>query len=311
MRSHFSYQSNCVLVTGASGFIGQHLCQKLLELEARVVGIYLNHAPATEGIEWLKLDLTEPLAVQQLVHNLQPDYIFHLASAVDGRRELEVLQKTIENNFLTTINILSAAQQLGTCKKIVLTNSQEEPERGDPNAIPCSPYAAAKHAASAYARMFHALYNLPVVIARVFMVYGPGQRDLNKLVPYTILQALRQQSPQISSGQRKVDWIYVGDVVEGLLHLGCANNLDGETIDLGSGQFHTVAEVATKILMQIAPGLEPSIGALPERKLEQQRLAKVSDTANKLNWQTQVSLEQGLSETIAWYRLQQQSNQID
>ncbi|KXI28313.1 NAD-dependent epimerase/dehydratase family protein [Paraglaciecola hydrolytica] len=305
MDSHSPYKSACVLVTGASGFIGLHLCQRLLKLGARVVGIYLSQKPLVIGIEWIQLDVTELGAVKALIDNLQPTYIFHLASTVDGRRELKAVQATFENNLLSTINVLSATQQLGSCKKLVLTHSQEEPERGDSNGVPCSPYAAAKYAASAYARMFHALYNLPVVIARIFMVYGPGQRDLNKLVPYTILQALNQRSPQISSGQRKIDWIYVSDVVEGLLRLGCSTELDGQTIDLGSGQFYTVADVVTKILKQIAPDLKPSIGALPERKLEQQRLAKVSETAQKLNWQSQVSLDEGLNQTIAWYQTQQ------
>ena len=75
--------------------------------------------------------------------------------------------------------------------------------------------------------MFHALYKLPVVIARVFMVYGPAQQDLTKLVPYVILSILRGETPKISSGGRPVDWIYVSDVVDGFMALAERPGIDG------------------------------------------------------------------------------------
>ena len=123
----------------------------------------------------------------------------------------------------------------------------EEPERGDPNPVPSSPYAASKFASSAYARMFHALYGLPIVIARVFMVYGPGQKDHRKLVPYTILQALDGNTPELSSGVRMIDWIHVNDVVDGFAADGLQKpDLKGETVDLGSGHPHSIKEIVEK-----------------------------------------------------------------
>jgi len=185
---------------------------------------------------------------------------------------------------------------------MVLTNSVEEPDRGDPEAVPSSPYAASKFAASAYARMFHALYGLPTVVARVFMVYGPDQKDRRKLVPYTILKALDGEAPELSSGVRKVDWIYVDDVVDGLLQLGVKPGLEGETIELGSGRAHTVREVVEEVLRQIDPTIEGRFGALAERAMEQERLANVDEARAKADWQTKVALEDGLARTIAWYR---------
>jgi nucleoside-diphosphate-sugar epimerase len=178
----------------------------------------------------------------------------------------------------------------------------EEPDRGDPNAVPCSPYAASKFAASAYARMFHSLYDLPAVIARVFMVYGPGQKDRRKLVPYTILKALNGEAPELSSGLRKIDWIYVDDVIDGLLQLGGKAGLEGETIELGSGTTHTVREVVEEILRQIDPGLHGHFGAIGDRPMEQEHLARVDEARAKADWQAKVTLQEGLARTIAWYR---------
>jgi nucleoside-diphosphate-sugar epimerase len=92
----------------------------------------------------------------------------------------------------------------------------------------CSPYAAAKFAASAYGRMFHALYHTPVTILRLFMVYGPGQQDLRKLVPYVTLALLKGEMPRVSSGVREVDRIYVDDVAAGYLAAATATGVEGE-----------------------------------------------------------------------------------
>jgi len=135
-----------------------------------------------------------------------PDIIFHLASFVSGRRELEFVLPALRSNFLSTVNLLVCATTLG-CRKVVLTGSLEEPEGDIESAVPApSPYAAAKGAASAYARMFYALYGTSVVTARLFMVYGPGQNDHKKLVPYVTRSLLKNQVAELMSGTREVDW---------------------------------------------------------------------------------------------------------
>ncbi len=302
MDSNSTFQGASVLVTGASGFIGTHLCRHLSQQGARVTGAYLNNVPSGDHAEWVRLDLTDLEAVRDVIHNIRPGFIFHLASCVEGRRELDAVLPTFENNLTSTINVMIAAQEAGCCKRLVITNSQEEPERSDPNAVPSSPYAASKFAASAYARMFHALYGLSIVIARVFMVYGPEQKDRRKLVPYTILKALEGKAPELSSGLRKVDWIYVCDVVDGLLQLSCQPGLEGQTIELGSGQSHTIKEVVEEILGQIDPAIKGRFGVVTDRAMEQERIANVSETRTKLDWLARVELEQGLARTIAWYR---------
>lgn len=297
-----TFKGSSVLVTGASGFIGTHLCRSLSRLGARVSGTYLHDIPAGDHAEWIRLDLTDLNMVRTAFQSIRPAFVFHLAGSVLGNRGLDAVLPTFQNNLAGSISVMIAAHESGCCERLIITNSMEEPERGDPNPVPSSPYAASKFASSAYARMFHALYGLPIVIARVFMVYGPGQKDHRKLVPYTILQALDGNTPELSSGVRMIDWIHVNDVVDGLLQMGCKAGLEGETVDLGSGHPHSIKEIVEKILGSIDPEIKGQFGAEADRPMEQQRIADTRATKDKLGWQARIELDQGLAKTIAWYR---------
>ena len=216
------------LVTGAAGFIGSALCRGLTQAGMEVHGVSRTERVVTDSCaRWHSNRLDDIEAVRALFKAARPDYVFHLASHVAGSRAIELVLPTFSANLTSTVNLLTAATELG-CERILLTGSLEEPEPGPDHAVPSSPYAAAKFAASAYGRMFHALYNTPVAILRLFMVYGPGQQDLRKLVPYVTLSLLKGQTPELSSGVRKVDWIYVDDVVAGYLAAATAKGVEGE-----------------------------------------------------------------------------------
>ncbi len=301
-RSTFAEKK--ILVTGASGFIGSNLCHRLYNTGAEVNGVY-HHSSRVEHddqVRWWQCDLADGAAVHNLLARIKPDIIFHLASHVAGSRSLELVLPTFQSNLTSNVNLLTAATEVG-CDRMVITGSMEEPTQNDSHVIPASPYAAAKWAGSAYARMFHALYHTPVAIARVFMVYGPGQRDLNKLIPYSILSLLRKQVPKLTSGQRQVDWIYVEDVVDGLLAMARSPNIEGQTIDLGSGEFVSIQDVMLRLVAVMNAPIKPSFGSIPERPMEQIRLADIADTYSKIKWKPQTDIEKGLEQTVAWYRL--------
>ena len=293
------YSGARVLVTGANGFIGEHLARTLADQGAEVVGVYRSQPVDTLKINWQQCDLSDLNAVKRLLADAKPDYLFHLASHVLGRRDPDVVLSTFNSNLVSTVNLLTLCQEQDL-QRIVLSNSLEEPERGDPHAVPSSPYAASKFAASAYGRMFHALYDMPVAIARIFMVYGPAQKDMKKLIPYVITELLHHRAPSLSSGVRPVDWIFVADLVQGLLAMGATDQVNGETIDLGSGSTHSVREVVEKLAEMIDNGVEPSFGALQDRAMEQVQMADVSATEKCTGWRPHTTLEDGLRQTIDW-----------
>jgi UDP-glucose 4-epimerase len=301
MISSSQFLGQKILVTGASGFIGSHLCRRLCSVGAEVHGTSRTRRAGNDmGIHWWQGDLADTEMVRKLLTTVRPDVIFHLASYVAGTRDVDAVMPMFQSNLANTVNLLTLTNDVG-CRRIVLAGSLEEPELGDPQAVPCSPYAAAKWAASAYARMFHALYRLPVVILRIFMVYGPAQHDLRKLIPYVTRSLCRGEAPKLSSGNREVDWVYVEDVVEGFLAAAQAADVEGQTIDIGSGALVPVRTVVEHLVRLINPQIEPLFNALPDRPFEQVRVADSARSHAMIGWRPETALEKGLRQTAAWY----------
>lgn len=291
-----------VLVTGASGFIGGHLCQRLVESGAEVHALSrYARSGAGSPLTWWEGDVAEFKTVRALFRKIQPDTVFHLASHVMGAPNLEHVLPTFRANLQSSVNLLTAAAEIG-CRRLVLTGSLAEPEPSKGEIFPSAPYAAAKWASSGYARMFHALYGVPAVIARVFMVYGPAQRDLTKLIPYVILSLLQGKPPKIASGERLVDWIYVGDVVEAYIALAETAGIEGSTVEIGSGKLLTIREIVNRVADLVGSGIAPSFGALPDRPMEPVRIANVAQTYERIGWKPVTTLTTGLQRTIEWYR---------
>lgn len=291
-----------MLVTGASGFIGSHLCDRLKQMGATVHGVSRTaRARSSDEIHWWQTDLGDIEAMRRLFKEIKPDTIFHLASHVYGAPNLEHLLPAFHANLQSTVYLLTVAAETG-CRRMVLTGSLAEPVYEQGEKFPSSPYAAAKWASSAYGRMFHALYKLPVVMTRVFMVYGPAQRDLTKLIPYVTLSLLRGKAPKISSGSRMVDWIYVDDVINGFLSVAAASGIEGATIDIGSGNLVSIREIVERLQEIVSAGPRATFGALQDRPLEPVRIANVTEAYSSIGWKPAMSLDAGLRATTEWYK---------
>lgn len=294
--------SGCVaLVTGGSGFIGTHLCAALEKEHCSIHAVSRKAAAEKKGgVRYWKGDVSDLATGRRILAETRPDIIFHLAGYVSGSRDISSVLPAFRDNLTSTIHLLIAAAELG-CQRIVLAGSLEEPGPDSSVATPCSPYAASKLAATSYGRMFHALYGLPVVVARLFMVYGPGQADHKKLVPYVIHSFLHKQVPRVSSGSRLVDWIFVQDVVEGLLSAAGAHGIEGDTVEIGSGHLVSVRDVVERLTQLLGRGVQPEYGAVPDRPMERIRAADVSRTTHLTGWFPHTQLEEGLRKTALWY----------
>lgn len=297
------YANKSVIVTGGGGFIGSRLCDRLTQLNAEVCSVSRGTQTVhlETGVNTVKCDLSDFSRCQQVLDSIQPDIIFHLASHVVGARDLDVVLSTFHSNLTTTVNLLSVAAEM-KCNRVVLTGSLEEPTPNNDWSVPSSPYAAAKLASSDYGRMFNALYGLSVVNMRVFMVYGPGQLDLKKLVPYVITSLLSGNRPTFSSGTREIDWVFVEDVVDAYLMAGANHQVEGQTFDVGSGEFHSVKEVVSTLFDLMGQSQRAQFGDVADRALEQTRLADTERTYQELGWKAQTNLQEGLQTTIDWYK---------
>jgi nucleoside-diphosphate-sugar epimerase len=259
-----------------------------------------NEQPPPGTTRHLSLDTRDANAVRAVVAEAAPQVVFHLAAAgvtdpgVDPALALAV-------NTGGTLHLLEALRG-GDVRRVVLAGTCYE--YGAREAVegldPFNAYAASKVAAWAFGRMYWRAHGLPVVTVRPFQVYGPGQIP-HTLIPAAIRAALAGEDFPMTPGEQERDFIYVEDVVEGMLVTAQAPGIEGQSLDLGTGQAHTVRQVVERVWAMTGAQGHVLAGALPYRPAEVMRLAADADrTARLTGWRARVGLEEGLKRTIAW-----------
>ncbi len=291
-----------VLVTGATGFVGLHLCEALSDLGAKVYALSRSVGlhPLPQKINAQPVDLRSMRSTKRCIETIKVDVVYHLAGLVDTRQSLKLVMPTFKNNLSGSVHLFVALAETG-CKRLVVAGSSEEPDVSRFGSSPNSPYAAAKDAETSYARMFHKIFSLPVVISRPFMSYGPRQ-PIQKIIPYTIKSLIEGNPPKISSGKRICDLIYIQDLIMGLLLAGIKPGIEGEIIDLGTGIGTTINDTIRLIVELMDSPVEPLFGAIPDRQYEYPQIADIKKTTDQLGFHPHWLLVEGIKETIEWYR---------
>jgi nucleoside-diphosphate-sugar epimerase len=286
------------LVTGASGFIGTALCRRLNAVGAEVWGVgRRSEGPA--NVRWLACDVTDRARVEDAMRTVRPDTVFHLASVVTGARKLDVVLPTLHANLTGLVNVALAANDR-QCRRIVCVGSLQEPDQSLP-AIPASPYAAAKYAASCYARMLAEVFDVPISIARLFMVFGPGQSDFTKVVPYVLSQLIAGRQASLSTGAHPFDWVFVEDACDALLAIASCESAIGCTVDVGTGALTPTIDVARGLGRRLNATHLLDVGAIADRVGEPIRAADTAATKALTGWEARVGLEEGLDRTVKWF----------
>jgi len=290
-----------VLVTGGTGFIGSHLCRRLMAAgwEVHVTSRRADSGEPDGATRW-QADMASASDASRVFRAVRPRAVVHLAGAVGASPNVELVLPTYHGLLTSTVNLLLAAQEVG-CRRIVLSGSFTEPLPGSAHPTPGSPYAAAKWASSAYGRMFHALYGTPVVVLRPFMTYGPAQHP-TKLIPTVIAALMRGEAPKLSSGRTTADWVYISDIVEAFVLALKAPGIDGMTLDLGTGLLTSVRAVVEELVAGVGVDVDPAFGGLPDRPAENEVAAVTGPTVSHLGWQATTSLQDGLRQTVEWHR---------
>ncbi|MCU1677876.1 MAG: NAD-dependent epimerase/dehydratase [Frankiales bacterium] len=290
-------------VTGATGVIGAQLIARLREAGAEVHAF--SRTPPSHraaGVTWWQGDMTDERQLRKAMHAAKPTVVHHLAALVEGARDRHLVRPALAANLRATVYLLDTAGDVGCARVVVTGSALEEASTGDDGfPVPTSPYGAAKWAAGGYARMYHQLYDLPVVILRPAMTYGPGQRG--KLVPYIAEESLAGRSPQLSSGIRECDWVYAGDVADAYLAAAVAPDVEGKTIDIGTGILTSVRGVADEITSYTG-GPDPTYGVVPPRPMEQTVAVDPEPALRYLGWKAETSLSEGLARTVDSMRTQ-------
>ena len=307
-----------VLVTGAGGFIGSHLVERLVELGATTRALvhyrsngswgWLDHSAVKDDVEVVAGDVGDRDGMAQALQNVE--IVFHLAAFIAIPYSYQVPESFIRANVLGTLTVLQAARAQGV-ERFVHTSTSEV--YGTARAVPIderhplqaqSPYAASKIAADKLVESFGLSFGLPVVTVRPFNTFGPRQ-SARAIVPTIITQCLTDTTVRLGHLTPTRDLNYVSDTVEGLVRAATSARVVGCTINLGSGREIAMGELAKLIaeLSERPAQIEQDVRRLRPQESEVERLAADNRLAKELlGWQPAVSLEEGLRLTIAWMR---------
>jgi CDP-glucose 4,6-dehydratase len=309
-------------VTGATGFVGAHVARFLVERGSRVVCLQRDVVRAN-ALELLNINsrvtiingaLEDFLLMQRILNEYEIEAVFHLAAqAIVGAANRSPLS-TFEANIRGTYNLLEACRLTPTVKRIVVASSDKAygtheklPYEEDYPLLGLFPYDASKACTDIIARSFAHTYDLPVTVTRFANIYGPADLNLSRIIPGTIISVLKDERPIIrSDGTPKRDFIYVDDVARSYLLLAeRIEETKGEAFNFGSGDAVQMLELVNSIIRLAGKEgkLEPNI--LLKTKIENEidvQYLSAEKAKSKLNWQAEVSLDEGLKLTIDWYR---------
>ena len=307
-----------VLVTGAGGFIGSHLTETLLREGARVRAFLRYTSRNRQGLlSEIPLPFRENLELyfgdlrdQESVKGAFPDVeaVFHLGALIGVPYSFLHPREVMENNTLSTMNILSAALEYKTSRVVVTSSSevygsaQRLPMDENHPLHPQSPYAASKVACDALALSYFHSFNLPVTVLRPFNTYGPRQ-SLRAVIPTVIVQALRGEPLRHGSLSPRRDFTFVEDTVRGFIDSSLSPRVLGKAVVLGNGESHSVGEVVELVQELVGRTLEVTT---EERRIRPgtsevtELLAGASLAGELLGWTPKVDLREGLGRTVQW-----------
>ena len=309
-----------VLVTGAGGFIGSHLVERLVEAGAQVRAFVRYNSlgstgllrelpgPLVDDIDIVHGDLRNAEAVSEAVQDM--DCVFHLGASISIPYSYISPRDVVEDNILGTLNVLSAVRE-GQRARCILTSTSEV--YGTAQYVPIdeghplqgqSPYAASKIGADKLAESFYRSYSTPVVTVRPFNTYGPRQ-STRAVIPATIGQILAAGEIKIGNCHTSRDFVFVDDTVEGFMRLAQCDGAVGQVVNVGTGK-ETKIEALIELIVQ-RMGREMAVEQVQERMRpaasEVDRLLADNGKLHKLlGWKPEVGIEEGVTKTIAWMR---------
>ena len=302
-----------VLVTGGTGFIGQHLVPALLAAGHRPVLLlretYASGKPLPPTLQSLRpklelvyADLRNYRLTRRAVHQARASHVLHLAAA-GATDPFLPLDSAIRHNLYGTIHLLRACFDNSepdgpSIQQLLLCRTPGE-------LTTMNVYATSKLAAWNFCQMYAHTRGWPIIGAMIFQTYGIGQRP-QAVVPAAFQAALADADFPMTSGEQQRDWIYVGNVVAALLKALFTPLPPGRSFDIGSGQPRSVLEIVSKIYELVGSNGRPRPGLLPTRPGEVTvQCADVARTRELTGWEPTVSLTAGLSQMYTDLQRQQ------
>ena len=315
-----------VLITGAAGFIGSHLAERLLDRGDHAVGIdnfntyydpavkrrNIARAAESDRFRLYETDICDEAALRAVFDETRPDIVVHLAARAGVRPSLE------DPNLYNRVNVIGSQHILDACRQwppshlvfasssSVYGGSTAVPFReDDPVATPISPYAATKRANELMAHVYSHIYGLKVTLLRFFTVYGPRQRPDMAIHKFTRLIDAGEPIPMFGDGSTRRDYTYIDDIIDGLIK-AVDMPFQYEIFNLGESQTTTLRD----LVEQIAAALDKPLRIDPKPLQPGDVTITYADIAKArdlLGYNPQTPVAQGLGKFVEWYRANQQA----
>jgi NAD dependent epimerase/dehydratase len=310
-----------ILVTGAGGFIGSHLTERLVRDGHSVRAMVRYNGRDDRGnlddlpedvlreLELERGDLKDPLAVRRAVEGRE--WVFHLGALIAIPYSYQNPYDVVQTNMLGTAHVLDACRLNSSLERLVLTSTSEV--YGTARTVPIdeghplqgqSPYSASKIGADALGESYHRSFQLPVTILRPFNTFGPRQ-SARAIIPTIISQALQRPTVKLGRLDPRRDLTFVADTVSGFVAIAGCDAALGRPINIGRGEDISIGELVQKIADRLGRpiSIETDSARVRPPASEVERLVAGTALARSLlGWQPQYTLEQGLDETIHWIR---------
>ena len=310
-----------ILVTGSDGFIGSHLVEELVKQGDNVKAFaYYNSFNSWGWLDTLPLeimrevevfsgDIRDPNGVREAMKGIEE--VFHLAALIAIPFSYHSPDTYVDTNIKGTLNVLQAAKDLGTSRVLITSTSEvygtaqyvpideKHPFQGQ------SPYSATKIGADRLAESFYRSFNIPITIVRPFNTYGPRQ-SARAVIPTTITQLLSgKKELQLGSLTPTRDFNYVKDTVNGFIEIAKSDKTIGEEINIATQQEISIGQLANELIRQINPKariLCDEQRLRPEKSEVNRLLGSNAKIMRLTNWRPLYTFEQGLAETIEFFR---------
>lgn len=317
MRTYNEFDGKTVLVTGGAGCVGSNLTKKLANLGARVIifdnmsSAYHWNIPKHENIEFVEGDIRNDEDLNR-VFKEQPDIVYHLAAHFANQNSVDQPETDLMVNGMGILKTLEHAQLTGVDRFIFSSSGcgvygleSKMPFKEDDISISLhTPYQLTKLLGELYTNYFHNLYDLPIVNARFFNVFGPGEvpGKYRNVIPNFFYWAMNGQAlPITGEGTETRDWTFVGDICNGLLAMGIEEEAIGEAINLGSGKDHRVIDMANRV--NELSGNEAGIEFKERRNWDAKTklLSSIDKAKDLLGYKPTVSFDDGLVKVHDWF----------
>ena len=309
-----------VLVTGAEGFIGSHLTERLVALGAEVKALVMYNSFNTWGwidtfrpgeknkVHIICADIREADLLKSTLKDI--DIVFHLAALIAIPYSYVSPSSYIKTNIEGTLNLLQAARDHGVEKFLHTSTSEvygtalytpideKHPLQGQ------SPYSASKIGADMIAESFHRSFDLPVTTVRPFNTYGPRQ-SMRAIIPTLIVEMLSNDKIQLGSLHPIRDFTYVSDTVEGFLKTAETDDINGEVINIGSAQGISIGKLAEKLMKMMNKKItieSEEKRVRPPQSEVNQLICNNNKARELIDWQPKMSLDEGLEKAINWFK---------